>query len=144
MPNQDTVDTERTVVTTYVPSYQKSQWETHADGLDMSLSEFVRSMVQAGRRGFDPESNGHMVGENTGIQTSDVEETGSTDATPRVDTRKLVIQTLEEDGPLTGEEIVDGVLDEWRSDIAETLETLQNQGVIQRPALGNEFELVEE
>ncbi|MFB6171404.1 MAG: DUF5805 domain-containing protein [Haloarculaceae archaeon] len=46
-------DTERTVVKTHVPAYQKAEWKRHADELGMSQSEFVRTMVQAGRRGFD-------------------------------------------------------------------------------------------
>lgn len=50
----DAADTDRTSVKTYVPAYQKAEWEGHADDLDMTLSEFVRTMVQAGRRGFEP------------------------------------------------------------------------------------------
>ncbi|MFB6122874.1 MAG: DUF5805 domain-containing protein [Haloferacaceae archaeon] len=49
----DDVDTSRTAVKTYVPAYQKDRWRDHADRLDMSQSEFVRTMVQAGRRKFD-------------------------------------------------------------------------------------------
>ena len=49
-------DTERTVVKTYVPAYQREEWDDHADRLEMSRSEFVRSMVQAGRRGFEADS----------------------------------------------------------------------------------------
>ncbi|WP_227130857.1 DUF5805 domain-containing protein [Halorubellus salinus] len=45
-------DVERAVVKTYVPAYQKDAWVEHADRLDMSQSEFVRTMVQAGRRDF--------------------------------------------------------------------------------------------
>ena len=45
---------ERTSVRTYVPEYQKEAWAAHADELDMSQSEFVRTMVQAGRSGFEP------------------------------------------------------------------------------------------
>ena len=45
-------DVERTVVKTYVPVYQKEAWVEHAEDLDMSQSEFVRTMVQAGRRDF--------------------------------------------------------------------------------------------
>ena len=48
----DGEDTSRTQVRTYVPAYQKSEWESHADELDMSQSEFVRTMVQAGRTRF--------------------------------------------------------------------------------------------
>lgn len=56
----------RVVVKTYVPPSQKTKWREDADDLDMSQSEFLRSMVQAGRRGF----------------LSELEEGGSTDATP--------------------------------------------------------------
>ncbi|MFC4358924.1 DUF5805 domain-containing protein [Halobium salinum] len=45
--------TERTEVSTYVPKAQKAEWKAHAERLEMSQSEFVRSMVQAGRRGFE-------------------------------------------------------------------------------------------
>lgn len=47
------MDEERAVVKTYVPQYQKDEWTSHAADLNMSQSEFVRAMVQAGRRGFD-------------------------------------------------------------------------------------------
>lgn len=53
MPTEQDVDTERTAVKTYVPSYQKARWRTHAEELGMSQSEFVRTMVQAGRRDFE-------------------------------------------------------------------------------------------
>ncbi|MFB6253718.1 MAG: DUF5805 domain-containing protein [Halobacteriaceae archaeon] len=45
-------DSDRVVVKTYVPPHQKDTWKEHADELDMSQSEFIRSMVQAGRRDF--------------------------------------------------------------------------------------------
>lgn len=38
---------------TYVPAHQKERWKDDADELDMSQSEFVRTMVQAGRRSLD-------------------------------------------------------------------------------------------
>ena len=53
---------ERVAVKTYVPAYQKTRWREHAEQLGMSQSEFLRTMVQAGRRGFDlaakPEEDG--------------------------------------------------------------------------------------
>ncbi|MFB6112274.1 MAG: DUF5805 domain-containing protein [Halobacteriaceae archaeon] len=49
---------DRRVVKTYVPATQKAEWQEHAAEMDMSQSEFVRSMVQAGRRGFlEPRSS---------------------------------------------------------------------------------------
>lgn len=144
MPSQESVDTDRAVVTTYVPAYQKSAWESHATDLDMSQSEFVRSMVQAGRRGFGVESDSTGPSATDDRHTADSVEDRPPDVTPGVDTRRMVLQTLEESGPLTGEEIVDVVLEEWRGVIGETLEELLQEGAIRRPALGNEFELVED
>jgi hypothetical protein len=43
---------DRVAVKTYVPAYQRETWRDHADDLGMSLSEFLRTMTQAGRRGF--------------------------------------------------------------------------------------------
>ena len=40
---------DRVGLKTYVPRYQKREWQSHADRLDMTQSEFVRVMVQAGR-----------------------------------------------------------------------------------------------
>lgn len=65
-------DTVRASVRTYIPEYQKVEWEEHAEELGMSRSEFVRTMVQAGRRGFlgggsdpaDPRGNGSETGSN--------------------------------------------------------------------------------
>jgi hypothetical protein len=54
--DDEDVDTTRKTVKTFVPAYQKDAWKRHADDLDMSQSEFVRTMVQAGRRDFDIET----------------------------------------------------------------------------------------
>lgn len=43
---------ERVSMKVRLPQWQKEQWVDHADRLDMTHSEFLRSMVQAGRRGF--------------------------------------------------------------------------------------------
>jgi hypothetical protein len=44
---------QRTVVKTYIPKYQKEMWSEHANKLNMSQSEFVRCMVQAGREVYE-------------------------------------------------------------------------------------------
>ncbi len=59
-------DEERVAITAYVPEYQREQWKGHANELEMSLSEFVRTMVQAGRKGFEePPSAGPNPGGNS-------------------------------------------------------------------------------
>jgi hypothetical protein len=65
MPDGD-LDTERSVVKTYVPAYQKERWQRQAEQLEMSQSEFVRTMVQAGRReftGFEDDDDGEDDGD---------------------------------------------------------------------------------
>jgi hypothetical protein len=52
-------DTERVSVSTYVPAYQRATWEAEAESMNVSRSEYVRLMVQAGRRSFDLESPGN-------------------------------------------------------------------------------------
>lgn len=71
-------ETSRTTVRTYVPSYQKDAWREHAAELDMSQSEFVRTMVQAGRRGFNEPVR---VREEPGPRTNS-DEPGSSDTNP--------------------------------------------------------------
>ncbi|PSQ40268.1 hypothetical protein BRD13_00185 [Halobacteriales archaeon SW_5_70_135] len=39
-------ETDRTAVRTYVPAYQKDEWARAAEAMDMSRSEFVRTMVE--------------------------------------------------------------------------------------------------
>ena len=63
-------DVERAVVKTYVPAYQKDAWVDHADRLDMSQSEFVRTMVQAGRSGFEFEGMSQSTASNPADTTS--------------------------------------------------------------------------
>jgi hypothetical protein len=52
------LNTERKSIRTYVPAYQRDEWDEHADELNMSRSEFVKTMVQAGRRGFESGKSG--------------------------------------------------------------------------------------
>jgi hypothetical protein len=106
---------DRRSVKTYVPATQKDMWQEHADQLDMSQSEFLRTMVQAGRRGFTtPEMNV-------------TEETSS----PRVDPRGSDLETRIERalarGPCTWEELVEVVVGDVEDRLERTLDTLQDQ-----------------
>ena len=44
---------DRVVVKTTIPREQKERWAADAETLDMSQSEFIRTMVQAGRSAID-------------------------------------------------------------------------------------------
>ncbi len=105
----DSVETTKKSIKTYVPAYQKDEWQAHADDLDMSQSEFVRTMVQAGRRGFEP----------------DREEPTSPDPDPGgngLETR--VLKLLEADS-YSWDELLEAVSDDIESRLDDTLEELQ-------------------
>lgn len=126
MVSEQGVDTSRTRVQTYVPTYQKSEWESHAEELDMSLSEFVRSMVQSGRRGF--------VGSEASSEPVESEKPGGSqqsDANPRG--RRLedrVLSILSEEGCLDWDELVAAVTQEVETQLDDALQELQSRDEI--------------
>jgi hypothetical protein len=112
---------ERTSVRTYVPRYQKERWASHADELDMSQSEFVRTMVQAGRSGFEPDSTGSASAEDT--------DPPSPDANPRGNGLKdRVVETLSDGEHYDWEELLAALTDDIEQRLDETLQELQSDG----------------
>lgn len=121
------VDTSRTVVKTYVPAHQKEVWSDHADRLDMSQSEFVRTMVQAGRRDFDVDPG----------------DTGSGDATPGGDgLEDRLLDVLRREGPLDPEEMVAALTDDVEERLGDVLDRLQRDDVIRHEPMEG-YRLVE-
>jgi hypothetical protein len=116
-------------VKTYVPSYQKEQWREHADRLGMSQSEFVRTMVQAGRRDFE-------VPERTVEEES--AEDGSSGLEPQVKT------ALSGEDHLSWDDLLDRVTDGVEDRLEDTLETLQEANVVQYSGRHGGYRLVEE
>lgn len=109
-------DTDRTAVKTYVPSYQKSEWKRHADELDMSQSEFVRTMVQAGRRGF-----------TTG-DGSNPEEPDDGGANPGGDALVSRVESvLSREGPLSWEDLLDALSGDLEERLEDALDDLQSE-----------------
>lgn len=121
MASEGEVDTSRARVQTYVPTYQKDEWRRHADDLDMSMSEFVRSMVQAGRKGF--------TGPEAAVETDETEKAGGgqhSDADPqgrRLEDRVLSI--LADGDSYDWDELVAAVTDDVEAQLDETLQALQ-------------------
>lgn len=97
---------DRKAVKTYVPAYQKAIWADHADELDMSQSEFVRTMVQAGRNQFE--------------FSSPEPETDETE-----DVRERVRSVLQERGPLGWEALMEELTRGLEGDVEDSLEELQ-------------------
>jgi hypothetical protein len=100
-------------VKTYVPAEQKAVWRDHAGELDMSLSEFVRTMVQAGRKGFTPDES--AGGEEPASEPSDP---GGRDLETRV-------HAVLESGPCSWDELVEAVVGDVEDELEATLDDLQ-------------------
>lgn len=107
---------DRAVMKTYVPPEQKSEWQAHADRLDMSQSEFLRTMVQAGRRGF----------------LNDTEEGGSPGSNPGGDALEdRVLDLLSNGDVLSWDELVDELSGDFEDRLEETIQSLYEAGAIQ-------------
>lgn len=114
-------DTERTAVRTYVPQYQKEEWADHADSLDMSQSEFVRTMVQAGRKELGLASNEGTSEDSNRAQPDD---SGSSDM------RDAIIEALEEGEPLDWDDLVNCVVGDIEGEIEAVLERLEDEKMV--------------
>ncbi|WP_053948403.1 DUF5805 domain-containing protein [Halolamina sediminis] len=99
-------DNETVQVKTRVPAHQRERWREAADELGMSQSEFVRTMVQAGRSGFEP------ADEPGG--TSNPEKGSPSGSNPRGDTLETrVHEVLSSEEAVGWDELVDAVLGDF-------------------------------
>jgi hypothetical protein len=120
-----TEGSERTSVRTYIPAYQKEIWQSHAEELGMSQSEFIRTMVQAGRSGFEPDESTRTAPE----ENSDPEETPSSDANPRGNgLEDRVVEVLTGGDHYDWDELVAALTDDIEQRLDETLQELQSDG----------------
>ena len=107
---------DRVAVKTYVPAYQRETWRDHADDLGMSLSEFLRTMTQAGRRGFVEAGSENPA------------ESGDRDANPQGQgLEDLILDTVGDDAA-SWEELVDAVTGDVEDRLDDTLSRLQDEG----------------
>lgn len=116
MATDQDVDTSRTVVQVYVPAYQRDLWDEDADEMDMSRSEFVKAMVQAGRRGFG------------GEPAEDTEISGECSTETNLQSR--ILDTLEEHNCLSWDDLLAEVTGDVESRLDSTLKALQDDGEI--------------
>jgi len=133
MPEQDT---ERTSVRTYVPAYQKAAWADHAEELDMSLSEFVRSMVQAGRRGFE--------GPDGASANTKPAEPDDRDANPGGDGLQTAVLDALDDGPREFDDLVDLVADDLRHDVDRVLDRLEDEDRVEHDRLNGGYRVTDD
>jgi hypothetical protein len=115
-----TDETDRTSVRTYIPQYQKEQWKSHADELDMSQSEFVRTMVQAGRSGFDPDTS------------SNPEKTNVSGSNPRGnDLEDRILDILDSGDHYDWDELLSALTGDIEERLEKALQDLQSEGRVQ-------------
>lgn len=117
----DRADAERTTVQTYVPAYQKERWKTHAERLGMSQSEFLRTMVQAGRRDFE-------VPERAGREDAPDDVNAGSDES-EFETR--VIEALSAAEHRSWDELLETLTDDIEDRLDETLQDLQAANRVQ-------------
>lgn len=121
-------ETDRVSIKTYVPRDQKERWVEHADSLGMSQSEFIRTMVQAGRRDFEIEPG----------------TTGSEPVNPQGETlENRVTEILAANGPLSWEELHESVRDDLSDRLESALETLQAENIVQHSGREGGYRLQE-
>ena len=125
MPSED-----QTPVTTRVPASQKAAWAADADALNMSQAEFVRTMVQAGRRELElPEGVGaatpERADENDG---ADPDSPGPNPGGQALEDR--VLDVLREEGVCSWEELVEAFVGDFENELDETLTQLQSEGPV--------------
>lgn len=116
--SSDAEDVETVQVKTRVPKYQRTEWKAAADRLGMSQSEFLRTMVQAGRSGFEAvESSGGR---------SKPEEGSSTGTNPGGNgLEDRVLATLSADEAVSWDELVESLLGDFEERLEETLQSTE-------------------
>lgn len=112
-------------MTTRVPAAQKRRWAADADALDMSQSEFVRTMVQAGRRELG------LVTDATDRGSVDPADTDSDGSNPRGDgLEDRVLDVLAEEGVCSWDDLLDAVVGDLEAQLDETMERLLEEGTV--------------
>jgi len=111
-------ETDRARVVTYVPTQQKTEWQEHAAELDMSQAEFVRTMVQAGRKDFT-------------LESATAVEPDSDSVDPRGDNLETrVLDAIESNDSRSWEQLVETLSTDFEDRLETCLETLQDSNQI--------------
>ncbi|MFC6953614.1 DUF5805 domain-containing protein [Halorubellus litoreus] len=139
-------DVERAVVKTYVPAYQKDAWIEHADRLDMSQSEFVRTMVQAGRRdfavdGFPEAADDTAAADREGTASSDAPEDDADDARGEFEDR---VYALLREETRSWDDLLEAVTDDVEGRLEDALQSLQASNKVVYSGRNGGYEAVEE
>ena len=157
--SSDGVETERVSVSTYVPAYQRATWATEAESMGVSRSEYVRLMVQAGRRSFDLDGtdgsgpqmsgSGHpadgMEPDDETVTDHNPGEGREADPAPQGDgLQERVLELLEPDGHLGWDELVAGLTADIEDRLEAALDDLQSAGRVRHSGRHGGYTVVED
>ena len=123
-------------MTTRVPAAQKREWAADAEALDMSQSEFVRTMVQAGRRDLGLETTVAVAEESDDSEVeppreSDPVEPASPGSDPGGDgLEDRVLDVLAAEGVCSWDDLLDAVVGDLEAQLDETMERLLEEGTV--------------
>ncbi|MXR51191.1 hypothetical protein GRX03_06180 [Halovenus sp. WSH3] len=134
MSGDGEVDTSRTVVQTYVPAYQRDLWDDHADRLDMSRSEFVKTMVQAGRR---------EIGDDPDLLPDDDLAAESTEGEGKSLSAEIT-SLLDDEDALSWDELLAALTDDIEARLDDTLQELQDRNQVRYSGREDGYVLVDE
>ena len=123
---------DRRSVKTYVPADQKEAWQAHADELGMSQSEFVRTMVQAGRRGFSTAEPSNPV------------QPSSEGSDPGGDGLERQVKRVLAEDPHSWEELVDAVVGDFEDQLEDALDSLQDRNRVRYNGRNGGYTLTDE
>ncbi|WP_276261438.1 DUF5805 domain-containing protein [Haloglomus litoreum] len=135
----DGSETERVSVSTYIPAYQRATWAAEAESMGVSRSEYVRLMVQAGRRSFDLDGTAGNSPQDTETGQSgspgervtehNPEEGHEPGSDPGGDgLEERVLAALDSDDYLGWDELVDELTGGLEDRLEETLDDLLTSG----------------
>jgi hypothetical protein len=124
-------DDERVSVQTYVPRYQREIWTEEAAERDMSRAEYIRTMVQAGRR-------------DLGV-TEEAEKDASADVDPRGEAlEERVLDVLASEGPLDWESLRQAVFGDREERLETALDELQRENRVRYSGPSGGYRVVDD
>ncbi|WP_049900074.1 DUF5805 domain-containing protein [Halococcus agarilyticus] len=110
-------DADQKVVKAYVPAYQKEEWREHANELEMSQSEFIKIMVQAGRRDFT-------------FSSDEAGQMDTVDEAPGVEGLESRVLNVLDDGYCSWDELVESLIENIEERLETTLQRLQSENQV--------------
>ena len=106
-------------VTTYVPPHQKDEWQNESEELGIALSDYVRQMVQAGRREIF-ENHRRSDGEQNSNPKPDID----------ADLEEEILEILSGSGFHPWEDLLESLTGNIEERLETALEDLQQENLI--------------